>query len=288
MTNTIILGVCALQGAFEEHMAMIELLNHEPSTVGITLSAIQIKTAAELIAIQPATGRPIDGILLPGGESTAMGLIGTATANFWPALNKFINIDKRPTWGTCAGMILLANKAVGCSAVISQGQALVGGMDVTVCRNYFGSQISSFEMQIPMPNSDETYPAVFIRAPAILSVGEGVDVISKILATPCKQANAVLKELDKKLARGESVIKMEIVDPSSDDTILHDDKRRKCLTSDEGEIVLPGATGTGDAREIICAAKKENVLVTSFHPEITTDTRWHLYFLNNFVKAKEL
>ena len=106
----------------------------------------------------------MDGIVLPGGESTAMGLIGTSSSSnsssnnntdknnnktMWHCLQEFS--QDKPTWGTCAGMILLAEKCIGTSAVIQDGQALIGGMDITVCRNYFGSQVSSFEMSIPPP-----------------------------------------------------------------------------------------------------------------------------------------
>ena len=69
-----------------------------------------------------------------------MGLIGHQTG-IWDALKDFT--QTKPTWGTCAGMILLANKCVGTSAVIQNGQSLIGGMDVLVCRNYFGSQVST-------------------------------------------------------------------------------------------------------------------------------------------------
>ena len=88
------------------------------------------------------TEEDLDGFLLPGGESTAMGLIGTSTKvgtdgkTVWEALQEFIDVKKKPTWGTCAGMILLAERCVGASAVIQGVQALIGGMDILVCRNY--------------------------------------------------------------------------------------------------------------------------------------------------------
>jgi 5'-phosphate synthase pdxT subunit len=118
-------------------------------------------------------------------------------------------------------MILLAERCVGASAVIENGQALIGGMDVLVCRNYFGSQISSFEMPTPAPPSgctgeeedadDVSFPGVFIRAPAILSTGPGVQVLGRVVATPCRQAAVVLRELERKIAAGESVVMMGVV-----------------------------------------------------------------------------
>ena len=175
------IGVLALQGAFEEHEERLRSLS--PSIV-----TSQVKTAADL--------SPCDGIVLPGGESTAMGLIGSADGGeLWAALSEFINERRRPCWGTCAGMILLADRCVATAATIGGGQALIGGLDVVVCRNYFGSQISSFEMPVPAPpgKGEEDFNGVFIRAPAILTAGEGVEVLGKVTATPCKQANATLR-----------------------------------------------------------------------------------------------
>merc|ERR1712176_990019 len=107
---------------------------------------------------------------------------GESGKTTWDHLKEFS--AKKPTWGTCAGMILLAEKCVGASAVIQDGQALIGGMDVLVCRNYFGSQISSFEMATPPPpltsssaEENRPYPGVFIRAPAILTAGRDVEIL---------------------------------------------------------------------------------------------------------------
>merc|ERR1712113_243075 len=115
-------------------------------------------------------GNGIDGIVFPGGESTAMGLIGSSNG-IWDKLKKCVHESNLPTWGTCAGMILLAERCVGTSAVIENGQSLIGGLEVLACRNYFGSQISSFERMVPgPPGKEDDYPGIFIRAPAILNV----------------------------------------------------------------------------------------------------------------------
>jgi glutamine amidotransferase PdxT len=259
----------------------------------------------------------LDGIILPGGESTAMGLIGTNSVgsdgrNVWENLQDFTS--HKPTWGTCAGMILLAEQCVGASAVIENGQALIGGMDILVCRNYFGSQVSSFEMATPPPppplvgddhgdNSDDRtnnspYPGVFIRAPAILSAGPDVEILGRVIATPCRQAAVVLAELEKRIANGEKVVQMGVLDALdrkssleinfrvvvkeySSNTSSEEEKKEMNVTdTNEMRLELPGAADGSNTREVICAVKKNNLLCTAFHPELTNDYRWHEYFAN--------
>ena len=245
----------------------------------------------------------LDGMVLPGGESTAMGLIGNSAMNpdgknVWDGLRDFMKT--KPTWGTCAGMILLAEQCVGSSAVIENGQALIGGVNILVCRNYFGSQVSSFEMATPAPPgiaSQETYPGVFIRAPAILSAGNDVTILGKVVATPCRQAAVVLQELERKIANGEKVVQMEVVDAlerKSDQDInyrvvvkpANQTEEEKKETVEEGSIMLPGAADGSNAREVISAVQKGNLLCTAFHPELTQDYRWHEYFRNMVVASK--
>jgi pyridoxal 5'-phosphate synthase pdxT subunit len=234
----------------------------------------------------------LDGIVLPGGESTAMGLIGTGNGggfNIWDALKAFS--AEKPTWGTCAGMILLADKCVGASAVIENGQALIGGMDVLVCRNYFGSQVSSFEMATPPPPGLDTrpYPGVYIRAPAILTVGPDIQVLGKVVATPHSQAAVVLSELEMKIAAGEEVNMMSVPDALVRDgpgsiqfknsrKVAVEGEEKKEVIMDELRIELPGAADGSTAREVICACRSGNILCTAFHPELTRDYRWHAYF----------
>lgn len=294
------IGVLALQGAFEEHQECIE------KATGC--KTIQVRKPSEL--------NDIDGIILPGGESTAMGLIGSVD-DMWTGLQDFVQSGK-PTWGTCAGMILLAERCVGGSAVIENGQSLIGGMDVLVCRNYFGSQVSSFEMPTPPPPgyegdgvdgaSSKDYPGVFIRAPAILNVSEGIDVLGKVVATPCRQAAVVLRDLEDKIAAGENVVMMGVVDalqrtpeqgisytqvirqtPSSTNDSSKvsgevDDSNDTSVAEVE-KIELPGAADGTNAREVICAARKDRILITSFHPELTNDYRWHSYFHQMVLEA---
>ena len=298
--KTPLVGVLAIQGAFEEHQKSLEACGCRTT---------QIRTVADMTG----RGEVLDGIVLPGGESTAMGLIGTSRKsdkdgrNVWEAIREFIEVDKKPVWGTCAGMILLAERCVGASAVIEDGQALIGGMDIFVCRNYFGSQVSSFEMDTPPPptknneENNESYPGVFIRAPAILSVGTGVTVLGKVVATPCRQAAVVLQELEKKIEKGETVIQMKVVDAlerKSSQEIKYravvktrneneEETRSKSETTTENQITieLPGAADGSNAREVICAVQKNNILCTAFHPELTNDHRWHEYFADVVKKS---
>jgi 5'-phosphate synthase pdxT subunit len=181
-------------------------------------------------------------------------------------------------------MILLADRCVGTSAVIENGQSLIGGMDILVCRNYFGSQISSFEMATPAPpgmDPHESFPGVFIRAPAILHAGPQVQVLGRVSATPCRSAAVVLMELEKKMAAGENVIQMGVVDAldrQPGHTLSYIDIEKKGDVEQNGYIQLPGAAHGTNARQVICAARKDHTLITAFHPELTHDYRWHEYF----------
>lgn len=225
----------------------------------------------------------IDGIVLPGGESTAMGLIGGNSSELWDKLRNF----SKPVWGTCAGMILLAEKCVNASAVIENGQSLIGNLNILVCRNYFGSQISSFEMPVPPPPNDSTdssFPGVFIRAPAILSASSDVHILGRVVATPCRQAAATLAELDRKLSAGESIVAQQpqqIVTVSSNASgETPASVQQSDSVNDEETLTLPGAAKGTNARNVICAARKGNLLCTAFHPELTDDYRWHRYFVD--------
>jgi pyridoxal 5'-phosphate synthase pdxT subunit len=239
----------------------------------------------------------IDGVVLPGGESTAMGLIGTvrcaaSNKNMWESLQEFAK--NKPVWGTCAGMILLAEKCIGTSAVIQGGQALIGGVDITVVRNYFGSQVSSFEMPTPPPpgcsDAGESFPGIFIRAPAILSAGPNVQVLGKVVATPCRQAAVTLHELEQKIAAGENVVSMGVADALDRDSglrykvVVHQNASSREEMGDDDKsahvIALPGAADRTNARQVICATRTGHLLCTAFHPELTDDYRWHQYFVN--------
>lgn len=218
-------------------------------------------------------------------------------------------------------MILLAERCVGTSAVIEGGQALIGGVDITVARNYFGSQISSFEMATPPPpgsGSSESnaapYPGVFIRAPAILAAGPTVQVLGTVIATPCRQAAVTLQELERKIKAGENVVTMGVADAlerkdsgglrykvvvvqrdnvgkrdSDDNATIHNNSPPVVLNEEDRSrvISLPGASDETNAREVICATRSGNLLCTAFHPELTEDYRWHEYFRDMVRAAKQ-
>lgn len=188
-------------------------------------------------------------------------------------------------------MILLAERCIGTSAVIQDGQSLIGGVDITVCRNFFGSQVSSFEMATPPPPGfDEggDFPGVFIRAPAILQAADDVQVLGSVSATPCRQAAVTLHELERKIAAGENVVKMGVVDALDREqaglqykvVVQATDREEKKVAEDSAStvIALPGAAHGTNARQVICAARKGHLLCTAFHPELTDDYRWHEYF----------
>eukprot|EP01018_Ginkgo_biloba_P031010 Gb_34755 [translate_table: standard] len=155
-------GVLALQGSFHEHMAALAKLG---------VKGVEVRKPEQLEGLL--------GLIIPGGESTTMARLAEYH-NFIQALQEFSRRGK-PIWGTCAGLIFLANKAIGQK---KGGQELIGGLDCTVQRNFFGSQLNSFETQLPVPElvakegGPATFRAVFIRAPAILESGSSVEVLA--------------------------------------------------------------------------------------------------------------
>lgn len=152
------LGVLALQGAFLEHAAILRKL-------GASVSEVR----------KPVQLSDLHGLIMPGGESTAMGLVAERWGLVEP-LRAWVRGGK-PVWGTCAGMILLADRAVGQK---QGGQPLIGGLDVLVNRNYFGRQNQSFEMLLSAPALGvEPFRAVFIRAPAIVEAGPAAKVLAE-------------------------------------------------------------------------------------------------------------
>ena len=148
------IGVLALQGDFAEHQAMLEKLGVE---------VVQVRLPQHL--------QGIDGLILPGGESTTIGKLATEYGLMDP-IREFG--QKHAIWGTCAGAIFLSKD-------VNRTQPLLGMMDITVERNAFGRQVDSFEvdLNIPILNKYAVHPyhAVFIRAPLIESVGAGVNVL---------------------------------------------------------------------------------------------------------------
>jgi pyridoxal 5'-phosphate synthase pdxT subunit len=148
------IGVLGLQGAVREHVRAIEASGAE---------AYVIKWPEEL--------KEMDGLIIPGGESTTMRKL-IDKYNFMPELKQFA-ADGKAMFGTCAGLILLAKHVVGYK------EPHIGVMDVTVERNSFGRQRESFEADLDINGVAEQFSAVFIRAPHIVEAGENVEVLAK-------------------------------------------------------------------------------------------------------------
>lgn len=146
-------GVLALQGAVAEHIRSITLAGAE---------GVPIKKVEQLDGI--------DGLIIPGGESTTIGKL-MRKYDFMDAIRQF-SAQGKPIFGTCAGLIVLAERIQG------DEEAHLKLMDITVARNAFGRQRESFETDLPVKGIEETVRAVFIRAPLILEVGAGVEVLS--------------------------------------------------------------------------------------------------------------
>jgi len=158
------LGILALQGAFVEHEKMLSRLG---------VSACQVRLPEEL--------RGLDGLIIPGGESTTIGKLARHCQLVQPL--KDFAASGRPMWGICAGLIFMAYDVGGLE------QPLLGLMDITIRRNAFGRQVDSFETDIEVPalrsmdgtGSDRPpVHAIFIRGPVIESVGEKVTVLARL------------------------------------------------------------------------------------------------------------
>ena len=151
------IGVLALQGDVREHLRVLGDLG---------VAALAVRRPAELDAC--------DGLIIPGGESTTMAKLARTFELFEP-LQARIGAGM-PTFGTCAWMIMLADRIEG-GAV---GQETLGGLDITVRRNAFGRQVHSFEGALDFDGFDSPVHAVFIRAPWVEQVGPDVEVLAKV------------------------------------------------------------------------------------------------------------
>ena len=181
-------GVLAVQGAFAEHMAILK---------GLNVNCCEIRKKSDL------TDNPIDGIILPGGESTVIGKL-LHELSIFEYLKDLIK-NGLPVLGTCAGLILLAKN------IVNDDNVYIGAMDITVRRNAYGRQLGSFHTCGEFAGIGKV-PMTFIRAPYIEQASEDVEVLAQV----------------------------------------------------DGHIV---------------AAKQGKMIVTSFHPELTSDIRIHSLFL---------
>ncbi|MBN9607629.1 MAG: pyridoxal 5'-phosphate synthase glutaminase subunit PdxT [Actinomycetales bacterium] len=151
-------GVLALQGDVREHLLVLGELGAE---------AVPVRRESELDAVE--------GLVIPGGESSVMDKLSRLFGLREPLRRRIA--EGMPVYGTCAGLIMLADRV----ANPIEGQQTLGGLDVTVRRNAFGSQVESFETEIVMPELGERpFHAVFIRAPSIESAGPGATVLGAL------------------------------------------------------------------------------------------------------------
>ncbi|HSI72923.1 MAG TPA: pyridoxal 5'-phosphate synthase glutaminase subunit PdxT [Fimbriimonas sp.] len=180
-------GVVAVQGDFEKHLASLR---------AIGVAAQEVRTPEDL--------SEVDRVIIPGGESTTVGLL-MERYGLGPALRQRA-AEGLPIWGTCMGMILMAHDIEG------RSQYTLDLLDITVRRNAFGAQVHSFEDEVTVRDMGTPVVGVFIRAPIVTRLGEGVEP----------------------------------------------------LASYDGKVV---------------AVRSRNLIGTSFHPELTDDTRMHEWFV---------
>lgn len=190
------IGVLALQGDFAEHIHMLR---------GLGIETTEVRLPGDL--------QDLEGLIIPGGESTTIGKLAT-TFGLMEPLQKFGR--QHALWGTCAGAIFIAKE-------VHRDQPILNLMDISIQRNAFGRQVDSFETELKvdtLEDPDRPFRAVFIRAPAIEDTGNGVEVIARL---------------------------------------------------GEGEGNSPGR---------IVAARQDHLLATAFHPELTSDNRFHRLFVS--------
>ena len=151
------IGVLALQGDYREHLQVL---------LSLGVEAVEVRLSEELESIA--------GLIIPGGESTAIGKLAERYHLVEPIRNL---ATTRPVWGTCAGMILLAKE-------IGRGQPTLGIMNIVVNRNAFGRQRDSFQAELKVPvlpsGEEKPFPGVFIRAPALVAVKGNSQLIARL------------------------------------------------------------------------------------------------------------
>ncbi|KIX03900.1 pyridoxal 5'-phosphate synthase, glutaminase subunit Pdx2 [Rhinocladiella mackenziei CBS 650.93] len=259
---TITVGVLALQGAFLEHLVLLKKAANYLHSQDITTSFefTEVRNVSQLAAC--------DALIIPGGESTTISLVAAESGLLEP-LREFVKVDRKPTWGTCAGLILLAEAA---NATKKGGQDLIGGLDVRVNRNHFGRQVESFQADLDLPFlksegslSNHPFPGVFIRAPVVEKILPHVEGVQ----------------------RGEQQIAGTVVAPSK---LAKNDQVRMAMSSHVDIMgTLPGRLKKASAMGVevpageevgdIIAVQQGNVFGTSFHPELTSDIRIHVWWL---------
>jgi 5'-phosphate synthase pdxT subunit len=164
-------GLLALQGAVAPHAAVLRSLGATP---------VEVRTPEQLA--------DVDALVVPGGESTTMSKLLDTSGLAEPLAARLA--DGLPTFGTCAGMIVLAHEVLDGRP----DQRAYDAIDVTVRRNAFGRQVDSFEADLAVDGLDEPFHAVFIRAPFVEEVGDDVEVLASVDGHPvlCRQGNVLV------------------------------------------------------------------------------------------------
>jgi len=214
-----VIGILALQGAFAEHQIMLRKFSGKRQ-----LDVIQVRTPEEL--------KLCDALIIPGGESTTIGLLAKISGLIVP-LREFVKT--KSVWGTCAGAILLSQAV---SNPKRGGQELLGGVSVKMARNGWGSQVESFEAPLQVSglrNAHIPFPGVFIRAPVVV----------------------------------------ELVSVASEPHIH--------IISRIPDLLLPRNSPDEGPDRAVVALRQGRHLLTTFHPELTSDSRFHEYFVHECV-----
>lgn len=207
MNNELLIGVLALQGDVEEN---IKATTDALSEINLKGKVISVRYPDEILKV--------DGLIIPGGESTVMGLLLSIKNGLLDSITKVLQ-NRLPIMGTCAGMIVLAKKSYD-KVVGNKKQLLLGALDIEIERNSFGRQYDSFESTLEISGIGNDFKGIFIRAPTVISTGSRVQVLSKF----------------------------------------------------DGKIV---------------AVQQENIIGTSFHPELSGDNRMHRLFIELITKWKK-
>jgi 5'-phosphate synthase pdxT subunit len=264
----ITVGVLALQGAFSEHMQLLRSASSNISSPP-NFRFLEVRTPEQL--------QQCDGLIIPGGESTAMSLVA-ARSNLLEPLREFVKVKRRPTWGTCAGLILLAESA---NRTKKGGQDLIGGLDVRVNRNHFGRQQESFQANLHLPflestaetSKNDPYRCVFIRAP----------VVEQVL--PSQKAAGIQAGEDE---RGDTVVapSKTPVDALAKKELDREVEVMATLSTNAKPLQEKQEHEHAGAEDII-AVRQGNVFGCSFHPELTDDPRIHVWWLGEVLGAVE-
>ncbi|KAL2153688.1 hypothetical protein VTH82DRAFT_4843 [Thermothelomyces myriococcoides] len=250
-SSTIItVGVLALQGGVVEHINLLhKASSYIQSPDAVQFNFLQVRTTAEL--------SQCDALIIPGGESTTMAIVARRLGLLDP-LREFVKVQHKPVWGTCAGLVMLAEQA---AATKQGGQELVGGLNVRVLRNRYGTQLQSFVADLDLRFLGEgaaPFKAVFIRAP----------VVERVIAPEEKEREEEREEGETGSAKapGKEQGKREHVEVLG-------------VYRGQGQQAEPGEKGD------IVAVRQGNVFGTSFHPELTDDVRIHVWWLEHVVDA---